>query len=179
MTNPQSTSVLVLPILKHCDGVRLEAAVQGLLSKALTVTITHHTDDAIRALVKNGDKKAAYSVAITDAGGTCNCPDFTYRGPAAADVPADRRITSCKHLIALAFAVSHTAHRGPAPRIHHLAWSDGTTVCGDRTGPYVWVYPTWRATMLDWPECCKACADIYRGGWKFHQQLVKEAANAA
>jgi hypothetical protein len=165
-TQHNSTTALTLPVLKKCDPVRLEKAVLGLLDQSLTVTLTHHTESEIRALVKNGDQ-VAYTVALTAESATCNCGDFTYRK------------TICKHLIGVCLSASHAARQVPTPRMHHLQWSDGQTVCGDRTSPYAWVYPTWRATMLDWPECCRACADIYRAGYRFHHQVIKESAKNA
>src|SRR6266446_2581241 len=74
--------------LRESDPERYQKAVHGLRDGTLTVSITRHTEQEIRAIVKNGDGKE-YRCILTDDHTACSCGDNFHRG------------ATCKHALAV------------------------------------------------------------------------------
>jgi hypothetical protein len=150
-----SQSALILTILRDASPDRLQRAINGLNDRTLDITLTHDSEDGIRAFVRNGDGKE-YGVTLTESVSACSCRDAMYRG-------ANGII--CKHAAAVALYVL----RSPQPKIEapvpqfptfHLMWRDGLVLCGDPHATKVQMWP-WTEGMLRWPEVCPSCATAY------------------
>ena len=151
------TTALTLPVLKKCDPIRLEKAILGLLDQSLTITLTHQEQGRIYAIASNGDG-IKYDVALTAAGVSCTCSDFTYRK------------TICKHLIGACLSASHAARQAPAPT--HLRWRSGEILCGAPTSEKAHTWP-WPGTLVQWEETCASCRTTYQQGYNRTQHARK------
>jgi hypothetical protein len=144
-------SALILDLLKNTPIDRLQRAINALADHTLTISLTRQSETEIRALVTNGDG-ISYGITLTDSLTACSCKDSLYRGGI------------CKHATAVALYVL----RSPQPKIEalapqfptfHLAWSDGSTLCGDPEPERV--QPRFTEGMLHWSETCLACRSAY------------------
>src|SRR5262249_7783621 len=97
----------LLSILKEADTVRHQRAAEGLRTGSITVTLTRHTEQEIRAVVKNGDGQE-YRCILTDSHAVCSCGDAFYRG------------TTCKHLLATVIFCLQQIE--PSDNRIHLMW---------------------------------------------------------
>jgi predicted nucleic acid-binding Zn finger protein len=75
-------------VLATVESQRLLKAVEGLVSGALAITLTHADEAEIRGFCRNGDGRE-YGVVLAGVRTFCSCPDHMHRG------------VICKHQVAL------------------------------------------------------------------------------
>src|SRR2546428_4308312 len=126
--------------LGESDPERYQKAVHGLRDGTLTVSITRHTEQEIRAIVKNGSGKE-YRCVLANDHTVCSCGDAFYRG------------ATCKHLLAV--CISQLQQIDPAENKIHLMWSNGTVLCGEQHPQRFW--QNWPLNALNWNDVCPLC----------------------
>jgi hypothetical protein len=122
MTTLNSAHALLLSTIQNSPIAVLKRAVDALESGPTSFAITRQLPGEIRALVSlNGGVE--YGVTLTDSVSTCSCKSALYRGGI------------CKHMTALCLHVLRDPQpkaEAPVPQFptFHLAWSDGSPLCG-------------------------------------------------
>jgi hypothetical protein len=151
MTTLNSAHALLLSTIQNSPIAVLKRAVDALESGPTSFAITRQLPGEIRALVSlNGGVE--YGVTLTDSVSTCSCKSALYRGGI------------CKHMTALCLHVLRDPQpkaEAPVPQFptFHLAWSDGSPLCGDPEPARVQARFT--QGMLTWREACSACRSAY------------------
>jgi len=130
-------------ILRASTRDRQAKAVRGLTDGALNITLIRHTDNEIRAAVRNGTGRI-YGVTLKEQDVFCSCFDALYHGAV------------CKHAIAVAMHCLHPAEHHDT-RIH-LMWESGEILCGLTLFPAMRFWRRWTLNALNWSDLvCQSC----------------------